>query len=67
MLPLQRIISNQGRTYLYMMKFKILFFFVCAPILLCGQQFLDVKVSSELDFRNYPPSLNIEFGKTGGV
>jgi hypothetical protein len=45
------------------MKFKILFFFVCAPVFLFGQQFLDLKVSSELDFRNYPPSLNIEFGK----
>lgn len=45
------------------MKFKILFFFVYAPVFLFGQQFLDVKVSNVLDFRNYPPDLNIEFGK----
>ena len=44
------------------MKIKILLFFVCMPVILCGQQFLDLKLRAE--FWNYPPRLNIEFGKS---
>ncbi len=31
------------------------------PVILCGQQFLDLKL--RVEFRDYPPCLNIEFGK----
>jgi hypothetical protein len=42
---------------------KILFFLVFSPIILCGQRFLDLKLSHQLNSVDYPPSLNIEFGE----
>jgi len=45
------------------MKIVILFFSLGIPAFLCGQQFLDLKLSHETGSRNYPPSLNIEFGE----
>lgn len=53
---------DQGLTHLYIMKIKILLFLVCTPLFLCGQQILDLKFSHQLN-GNYPPILNIEFGK----
>jgi hypothetical protein len=53
---------DQGLTHLFIVKIKIFFFLLCTPLFLLGQQFLDLKLSQEVP-GDYPPSLNIEFGK----
>ena len=53
---------NQGLTHLYIMRIKMLFLCVSFPVFLCGQQFLDLKLSHKV-IGEYSTGLNIEFGQ----